>query len=326
MEKNVSKAKMQKPNKQKKIKIYTSSDGQAAASKFGQMIGEAFADAVYGYIQHYLAEKHSDYVLLEPEIGKKLVRLAMPGGTSRQMDNVISQVNSVDPIALFESKWLKDGRHHNDKGAWILQLREISRHYPTVRGAVANLAGYWTDGVRIMFESEGRVNMVLIATDEEVYGTLQPFIDDHLAKNQLEPLPLNDMRSIRDKLPRAWDLANCLVTLKASGELTEIARKWLNFERKQVNVGTSILGKNLIEAAVDKVLMPLPQNPRIVRFEISLQIDSGNVIHQSFKDLEEAYTFIETYMNKPEAILEVITPRAKAVSSVQKALSSEDDA
>lgn len=231
MAKKVSKAKTPNPKKQKKIKIYTSSDGQAAASKFGQMIGEAFADAVYEYIQGYLAEKHSDYVLLEPQLGKKLVRLAMPGGTSRQMDNVISQSDSVDPIALFESKWLKDGRHHNDKGAWILQLKEISRHYPTVRGAVANLAGYWTEGVRIMFESEGRVNMVLIATDEEVYGTLQAFIDEHIAKNRLEPLLLNDMKSIRDKLPRAWDLANCLVALKANGELAKTARSWLDFER-----------------------------------------------------------------------------------------------
>jgi len=221
------KTRTSKPKQAQAIKVYNSSDGQAAASKFGQMIGDAFADIVYKYIQQYLARDYPAYVLLEPDLGKKLLRLAMPGGTSRQLDNVISEKNSIDPVALFESKWLKDGRHHNDKGAWILQLKEISKHYPTVRGAVANLSGYWTEGIRVMFQSEGRVTMVLVATDEEVYSSLQPFIDAHIVEKQLEPLELNDMRAIRNKMPRPWDLANCLMFLKETGKLSEIAASWL---------------------------------------------------------------------------------------------------
>jgi hypothetical protein len=324
MAKKAQKAQRPRTKKQRAAKTYTSSDGQAAASKFGQMIGDAFADVVYKYIQLYLSRAYPGYVLLEPELGKILVKLAMPGGTSRQLDNVISQVNSIDPVALFESKWLKDGRHHNDKGAWILQLKEISRHYPTVRGAVANLSGYWTEGVRMMFESEGRVNMVLVATDEEVYSTLQSAIDAHVASNQLDPLKLDDMRAIRDKLPRAWDLANCLVTLKASGTLAQIATSWLNFERTKNIEGKTILGKHLIEAAIDKLLRPLPEIPQIVSFEISLQVDSGNVIYRRFEDLEEAFDFIERYTGQPQAILEIITPRPKESSTVQLELSLAD--
>lgn len=324
MAKKSQKARTPRPKKQQAVKIYASSDGQAAASKFGQMIGDAFADIVYKYIQRYLSSEYPDYVLLEPELGKTLVRLAMPGGTSRQLDNVISQVNSIDPVALFESKWLKDGRHHNDKGAWILQLKEISRHYPTVRGAVANLSGYWTEGVRIMFESEGRVNMVLVATDEEVYSTLQSAIDAHVTSNQLDALKLDDMQAIRNKLPRAWDLANCLVALKASGMLAQIAASWLNFERTKDSQGKSIFGRHLIEAAIDKVLRPLPEIPQIVSFEISLQVDSGNVIYRRFEDLEEAFDFMEKYTGQPQAILEIITPRPKEVSTVQLELSLAD--
>ncbi|MCK6580711.1 MAG: hypothetical protein L6Q98_21680 [Anaerolineae bacterium] len=136
-------------------KWFEEGDSHGAASKFGQLLGEAFADAVYRFIGRYLREHYPAYSLLEPAEGKKLVQLAMLGGTSRQMDSVIVPRNSTDPVALFKSKWLKDGRHHNDKGAWILQLKEIRRKHPTVRGAVANLGGFWNESARLMFEREG---------------------------------------------------------------------------------------------------------------------------------------------------------------------------
>lgn len=160
-----------------KSTVFGSDNSHGAASRFGQMIGEAFASQVVSFIHQYLSETYPDHVLLEPEVGRALVKLEMTGGTFRQMDNVIVQRGSSDPIALFESKWLKDARHHNDKGAWILQLREMRKKYPTVRGAVANLAGYWTESVGVMFQSEGGIISVLVATDQEVYDSLQPHID-----------------------------------------------------------------------------------------------------------------------------------------------------
>ncbi|MDX1995252.1 MAG: hypothetical protein SF029_22910 [bacterium] len=312
--------------KSKPVKIYSSDDGQAAASKFGQMLGDAFASVVYQHIQRYLARQYPQYVLLEPEDGRKLVKFDMLGGTLRQLDNVIIEVNSIDPVALFETKWLKDGRHHNDKGAWILQLREISRRHPTVRGMVANLAGYWTEGVRVMFESEGRVRMVLVATDVEVYSTLQPHIDTYTQANHLEALKLDNIRAIRNRLPRAWDLANCLAALKQAGVLDQIAQAWLSFERDQDAGGNPIDGAGLIEAAIDKVLKPLPENPRIVGFEISLQVESGNVIHQGFTDLEEALEFMQRYTTNPQAVLETITPKEKASASLEEEIASFDEA
>jgi hypothetical protein len=110
---------------------YTANSAGPAASKFGQMIGDAFANAVIDLIAEYLTEHFPEYTLLSG------VRLKMFGGTLREMDNIIAPKDSDDPVALFESKWLKDGRHHNDKGAWILQFREIHKNYATVRGAVA---------------------------------------------------------------------------------------------------------------------------------------------------------------------------------------------
>ncbi|MBL8133068.1 MAG: hypothetical protein JNL42_14500 [Anaerolineae bacterium] len=273
-------------------KWFEEGDSHGAASKFGQLLGEAFADAVYRFIGRYLREHYPAYSLLKPAEGKKLVQLAMLGGTSRQMDSVIVPRDSTDPVALFESKWLKDGRHHNDKGAWILQLKEIRRKHPTVRGAVANLGGFWNEGARLMFEREGRVRMVLVATDEEVYGTLQPFVDQFANEHNTGAINLGNIRAIRDRLPEPWHLANCVGLLKEKGSLAEIADNWLDFERQQPAAESTVRGRDLVREAIDELLAPLPEDPRIESFELSLQISTGNIIHKEVADVEDAIEFI----------------------------------
>jgi hypothetical protein len=71
------------------------------------------------------------------------------------------------------------------------------------------------------------------------------------------------------------------------------------------------LGKHLVERAIDAVLEPLPESPQIVRFEISLEVDSGNIIYEQFSDLEEAFDFLQRYTRQPQAILKRITPRPR---------------
>ncbi len=83
-------------------KWFEEGDSHGAASKFGQLLDEAFADAVYRFIGRYLREHYPAYSLLEPAEGKKLVQLAMLGGTSRQMDSVIVPRNSTDPVQLLD--------------------------------------------------------------------------------------------------------------------------------------------------------------------------------------------------------------------------------
>lgn len=290
-------------------KMWTPGSAHGAASRFGQVIGDAFAEAVIALIKEHLSLEHPEYTLLEPEAGRQLIQLEMPGGTSRQMDNVVVPKGSSDPVALFESKWLKDARHHNDKGAWILQLREVRKKYATLRGAAAVLAGYWTEGVGVMFRSEAGIETVLVATDEEVYGTLQKPVNQFLAANQLPELPLN-AEVIRTSLPRAWDLANCLEALKENGRMSLIAKQWLTFPRREFQ--SAPLGGDLVKAAVDKLLQPLPDTLRIERFEIALQIETGNTIYREFKDVEDAIAFIQTHFQDPKTVLDKITPRAGA--------------
>lgn len=286
---------------------YTAESARSAASKFGQMIGETFEKVVIDRIKGYLETSYPEFELLEPEQGRKKVTLEMTGGDIRQMDTVITAVGSADPMALLEAKWLKDARHHIDKGAWILQLREVKKNYSTVRGAVAILAGYWTKGVAVMFKSEGGIEMVLVATDVEVYSTLQEPLNRYMGNNSFELNP----RAMRQSYPSPWDLANMLLDLQQRGELEKLAATWLKFERETDEEGYVIIGEDLIYRAIDNLLKPLPPNPRVETFEVTLQIDTGNVIYGKFGDIENVIDFIKQYFQNPEAILDRIKPKRK---------------
>jgi hypothetical protein len=284
------------------------SDASGAASRAGQLIGEAFESSVFKFITQYLKSAHSDYGLVEAAEGKTLITLPMLGGSSKQMDTVIILKESDDPVALLESKWLKDARHHNDKGAWILQLREVSKYHPTIRGAAAILAGYWTEGVGIMLANEGRINMVWVASDEQIYQTLQPYLDVFLGDNSFKL----DAHVMRKRYIRPGDLANFLEHIHANGTLGKLANNWLNFtqisDKKSSN---SAIGTQQIQEAIDKLLAPLPDNLEVKTIEITLAINTGNTIHKNFTDIEEVYDFLKEHFANPEKIRQVITPKKK---------------
>jgi len=282
-------------------------DSTSKSSKAGQLIGNVFESLVIRFIGDHIAQNHTDYELLEPEKGGKLVKLEMFGGTSRQLDTVVVAKNSEEPVALLETKWLKDARHHNDKGAWILQLREVRNKYPTVRGAAAILAGYWTEGVGVLFMSDANIRMVLVATDDEVYSTLQKPLDVFLGENSFTL----DAKKMRQRYEKPADFARFLNHLVDLGKLNEIAAEWLNFERGKDTDGYPITGGDQIKRAIDELLQPLPEHPSVQSLEIALQIDTGNTIYEKFDDFESALEFIQTYYKDSKAILKKITPKKK---------------
>lgn len=277
------------------------------ASHIGQMIGESFENVVIKFIKSYLKKNHSEFVILDPEQGKKLLTLNMPGGVKRQLDTVVGMANSDDPVALLETKWLKDGRHWNDKGAWILQLREVRRNYPTVRGAAAILAGFWNEGVRVLLKNQGGVDMILVATDEEIYKSLQPHLNKALGKKAFNL----DAKEIRKRFPANQVNAfnTFLIDFRDSGELYKLAKTWLSFRRVVEPTNESVNGKVLIQRALNDLLSPLPENPRISSFEVTLEIETGNLIHKSFNDVEELLDFIQDSSQNPAKIREIISPK-----------------
>ena len=54
---------------------------------------------------------------------------------------------------------------------------------------------------------------------------------------------------------------------------------------------------------------PSPKLPKIKEFEITLEIESGNLIHRKFDNWEDLAAFAKEYTNNPQKILEEITPK-----------------
>ncbi|MCC6300328.1 MAG: hypothetical protein IT314_13620 [Anaerolineales bacterium] len=303
----------------------TSSNQHGRASHIGQLIGEAFENVVFKFIKYYLKREHPEFTILNPELGRKLLTLDMPGGVKRQLDTVIAHTESDDPIALLETKWLKDGRHWSDKGAWILQLREVRKNYPTVRGAAAVLAGHWNEGVRVLLRNQGGgINMLLVATDEEIYQSLQPSLDQYLGKNSFS---LN-AKQIRFRFPekRVEEFDDFLISLRESGQLYKLAKTWLSFDRV-LETGETFKGKTLIQKGLDDLLKPLPKQLMISNFEVTFEVETGNLIHKTFQDLEELLDFINQTARNPEKIREIISPkkRGKKIGEQIGFYDTEDD-
>ena len=57
---------------------------------------------------------------------------------------------------------------------------------------------------------------------------------------------------------------------------------------------------------------PLPHTLPILNVEISLEINTGNIIHEKFDNLEDALKFVNEYAHNPAKILERITPKKKS--------------
>jgi hypothetical protein len=284
-------------------KLRETSEIKSPASKFGQMIGDAFAGAVDSTIRAYIEQQHPDYELLNAEEGKTLVKLEKVGGSKLQMDTAIVAKVSFEPVAVLESKWLKDARHHNDKGAWILQLREVKKKHATIRGLVAVLAGYWTEGVGVVLMSDADIKMIHVATDEEIYGTLQPLLDEFLGQASFAL----DPKQMRESYPQPETLLQLMLYLEGAGKLSPLAARWLQFTQEEN--GHLVSGVERIKQAIDDLLAPLPSNPSIKRFEIALQLETGNTIYEEFDNFEEALEFLQKHFHNPQEILRRIKPK-----------------
>jgi len=151
--------------------------------------------------------------------------------------------------------------------------------------------------------------MILVATDEEVYKSLQPHLDKALGKGSFEL----DAKKIRNRFPEnhveAFDAF--LIKLRDSGELYKLAKSWLNINRVIESSNEPINGKILIQRVLDGLLSPLPKNPKISAYEITLEIETGNLIHKGFNDVEELYDFIQTNVQNPAKIRELISPKKR---------------
>jgi len=82
-------------------------------------------------------------------------------GIAYDIDAVIAN-ESMQPIILIESKYIRYKKHNRDKGSWICTAHPaIRRRYESIRSSIAVLAGNWSSSSLAMMRSFD-INLFLI--------------------------------------------------------------------------------------------------------------------------------------------------------------------
>ena len=55
-----------------------------------------------------------------------------------------------------------------------------------------------------------------------------------------------------------------------------------------------------------------PKEPKIKQIEITLEIETGNLIYRKFDNKEDLLSFVNEYAKNPAKIREVISPKKRA--------------
>lgn len=140
-----------------------------AGSAIGEAIGHHMEITLHNYIDVFL-EDYSCHFLKEvgynPKTNKcsKKLLLYDDYGNGYNIDGVITD-ESMRPLVLFESKYIRYKKHNRDKGSWICNAHSaIRKRYASIRASIAVLAGNWSRTLLAMIRSYD-INVFLVPFD-----------------------------------------------------------------------------------------------------------------------------------------------------------------
>ncbi len=212
-------------------------------------------------------------------------------GTEYNIDSVIAD-ESMHPIILIESKYIRYKKHNRDKGSWICTAHPaIRRHYTSVRSSIAVLAGNWSLSSQAMMRSHD-VNLLLIPFQSicdllMVYG-----IDFNWAEKD---------RATAMKCWKAWVKLN---------------------DQQKDSVGMGMV--NLVKPELEMLVMSIldDKTPReIERVTIELSSNLGEVRAFEFDSVEDAIDFL----NDKELKAKFIETDSKTLLDLKPALEDADE-
>ena len=139
------------------------------ASALGEAIGDSMEKALENLLTD-IADKYGYYYLTsgvrKTRSGKNPKKLLMSDnfGNEYNIDGVLAN-QSMQPLIIFESKYIRYKKHNRDKGSWICNAHSaIRRRYHSIRGSIAILAGSWSGSSLAMMRSND-INLFLIHFD-----------------------------------------------------------------------------------------------------------------------------------------------------------------
>ncbi|MBD3307729.1 hypothetical protein GF339_14930 [candidate division KSB3 bacterium] len=134
---------------------------QNPGSALGEAIGAQMERALNTFLDTLCEELGYHFISASVIEGKKKLLLYDQFGTAFNIDAVIAN-ESMQPIVLFESKYIRYKKHNRDKGSWLCTAHPaIRRRYHSIRSSIAVLAGNWSSSSLAMMRSFD-INIFLI--------------------------------------------------------------------------------------------------------------------------------------------------------------------
>lgn len=135
--------------------------GEAVGASMEKALKNLLNDVADQYGCHYLTSG-----VRKTKAGKKAKKLLMSDsfGNEYDIDGVIAN-ESMQPLILFESKYIRYKKHNRDKGSWVCTAHSaVRRRYQSIRSSIAILAGNWSKSSVAMMKSHD-INIFLIPFD-----------------------------------------------------------------------------------------------------------------------------------------------------------------
>ena len=185
-------------------------------------------------------------------------------GTAYNIDAVIAN-ESMQPIILIESKYIRYKKHNRDKGSWVCTAHpSVRRRYASIRSSIAVLAGNWSSSSLAMMKSYD-INIFLI-----------PFrkICDLLSEYDIE---------------FGWDEKDRSTAIKSWHKYLSLS------ESQKANIGVEMV--NTIESELKKLVLSILDETiqrEIEKILIELRSNLGEVKVYEFTSIEKALAFLNT--------------------------------
>lgn len=243
-------------------------DIQNPGSALGEAIGAEMEKALNAFLTNLIESRGYHFISKNPvkNKGRAKKKLLMYDkfGTAYNIDAVIAN-ESMQPMILIESKYIRYTKHNRDKGSWVCTAHPaIRRRYHSIRSSVAVLAGNWSSSSLSMMRSFD-INIFLV-----------PFrrICDLLANHGI-----NFDWDEKDRVTAtdAWDKYSALTDAQKS----EIGVAMVNVVKDELEILVLSILDDTIERKIDSVMIELHSN-------------LGEVKVYEFSTVEQAVEFLNT--------------------------------
>lgn len=140
-------------------------DIQNPGSALGEAIGAEMEKALNEFLTILVESRGYHFLSKSPVKNKngaqKKLLMYDNFGTAYNIDAVIAN-ESMQPIILIESKYIRYKKHNRDKGSWVCTAHPaVRRRYDSIRSSIAVLAGNWSSTSLAMMKSFN-INIFLV--------------------------------------------------------------------------------------------------------------------------------------------------------------------